>query len=145
MSKKFLNGSGGGTIFLDYNSIFVFLASVFLFLCFKNLNIKKGFSKKIIGFFAPRTLGVYLIHNHLILSGWLWKNVFCGVKYVNSYKLVIHYFLSIVIMFIACALLDYLRHLLFKVLHINKLADLVTAKIKLFADKIYNSKLISRL
>lgn len=145
VSKKFLNGSGGGTIFLDYNSIFVFLASVFLFLCFKNLNIKKGFSKKIIGFFAPRTLGVYLIHNHLILSGWLWKNVFCGVKYVNSYKLVIHYFLSIVIMFIACALLDYLRHLLFKVLHINKLADLVTAKIKLFADKIYNSKLISRL
>lgn len=145
VSTEFLGGSRGGTIFLDYNSIFVFLASVFLFLCFKNLNIKKKLSKKFIGFFAPLTLGIYLIHNHLILAGWLWKNCFYSAEYIDSYKIIIHFFASIIIVFIICALLDYLRQLLFKVLHIDRLAAFVASKIKAIISKIYNSKLIKKI
>lgn len=46
---------------LKYNSLFIFLASVCLFIFMYKLEIKNNFINKLICFFAPASFGVYLI------------------------------------------------------------------------------------
>ncbi len=58
-----------------YNFVTTFIASVFLFLYFKNLNIKNDIIIKIISRVAPLTFGVYLIHDHSVLAPKLYLEI----------------------------------------------------------------------
>lgn len=76
-------------IMYNYNFILVFLASVFLFLFFKDIQIKSEKISKIIAYISSLTFGVYLIHEHKvlrenvlynkILHTELWKNSWLGL------------------------------------------------------------------
>ena len=55
----------GSMIFFKYNSILVFLASVFLFLYFLNLKISSKIIIRISLFLSPLSFGVYLVHDQI--------------------------------------------------------------------------------
>ena len=109
-------------MFISYTSPAILGASVFLFLYFSKLKIK-GFWKKIIGFFAPVSFGVYLLHveplvwNNIMYQGFAWIALYGAVK---ATLLVVAMALAI---WLAGSLVDRVRLELFKLLHVRKLCE----------------------
>jgi surface polysaccharide O-acyltransferase-like enzyme len=63
-------------ILIRYNSITVFISSVFLFLFFLNHPIKpKNHTEKLVTQIAATSFTVYLIHEHPALRTYLWDNI----------------------------------------------------------------------
>ena len=72
-------------LFTAYNSPFVFMASVFLILSFKEVyesNISP--TKQIIGSLGRYAIGIYLIHEYPYLRDFLWKNLFSPVEHKDE-------------------------------------------------------------
>lgn len=99
------------TLFM-YNSVLVLAASVALFLLFINLRVKNPHVNWAIKFFAPLTLGVYLLHEHPMVRGWLWQ----GVQTTESHGLKFAVLAVVMIggVYLAGSLVELLRQKLFK-------------------------------
>ena len=126
-------------ILLHYNSPLVLPMSVCLFLFFANCNIKAGtWIAKVIGFLTPLTFGVYLIHTHLAIFALMEKKfTFLG----GSPILLIPGLLGVALaIFAGCALVDWLRKLLFGLLHIRPLLE----KLGTWLDKVM-SRFLTKL
>lgn len=96
-----------------YNHIFVFLASVGLFMAFKQIKIKDGWFSNVVCKIAPYTLGVYLLHEQVYVR-YLWpKWLFCD-KVQSPITLVMYALLAVISVFVVGIFVDYLRSLLFK-------------------------------
>ena len=70
-------GYQNGTVrlcWLDYNGL-PFILSVLVFLYVRQIKECNSNIWNILVKIAPYTLGVYLIHDHLLVRGWLWKMV----------------------------------------------------------------------
>lgn len=96
--------------FIAANNIFVFLISVFIFLCFLNINIG---CIKFINMIASATFGVYLLHDNPHLRSLLWNVILRNSSYQNRYILVIHSIISICSVYVVFTLIDLLRNFLF--------------------------------
>ncbi len=99
----------------SYNSIFVFVASVALFMFFKNMKIKE-ILPKLISKISIATFGVYLIHDNFIVRGLIYEKVL-KIPYYATQSLPIKataMFVSIIVVFIACTLIDLIRQAVFK-------------------------------
>ena len=94
------------TYFFQRNSILSIIFSISLFNIFIN---KKEFNNKLINIISSCTLGVYLIHDNNLVRNVLWTNVLKVYKYVNSNYLIIHMILSVIIIFIVCTIIEYIR------------------------------------
>lgn len=96
----------------DSNKIFAVAVAVSSFLWFKNLDIRHS---KIINAIGASTFGVLLIHaNSSAMRTWLWKDT---VDCVGHYslplgKLILFSIGTVLIVFIACSIIDQLRLLL---------------------------------
>ncbi len=101
------NGSDVKFFFVfDNNKILALITAFSAFMFFKNLKFKS----KIINCVASTTFGVLLIHaNSDIMRQWLWRDVCEVVANYGSSFMMAHAILSVVIIFIICALIDYLR------------------------------------
>ena len=107
-------------VFMQYNSLPVAAASVCLFLFFLTLEIKGRVSRALIGFFAPLTFGVYIIHEHRDLRDPLWNRLkpWESARLPKMFLLLIGTVLSL---FIVCSLLEFLRRSLSRLLRIPDL------------------------
>jgi surface polysaccharide O-acyltransferase-like enzyme len=82
LGRKFLKSRGVELTSPDgYNFLTNYLASVFLFLFFAALEIRREGVRRTIAFLAPLMIGVYLFHDHY-MKHFLWRdllgaNVFC--------------------------------------------------------------------
>lgn len=127
--------TGGGTY--DYVSPFTVIAAVALFMIIKDTEINNRFSAKLIGFFAPASFGVYLIHVHPLV----FDNILLGrFMYISSFHplaIVPITILTAVLFFAALAAIDYVRILLFRLLRVNKLSE---SLVNFTVDKIKNMK-----
>ena len=113
---------------VHYNSIFVFGASIGLFMFFGYIKAKEGLLSSFAVKIAPFTFGVYLLHVHnLLFSRWPeWLKV--GDKY-GLFRPV-HFVAVILSIFFIGIFVDFIRSLIFSL--IIKLWD--------FGMKIYHSK-----
>lgn len=84
----------------------IFLISLFLFLGFKNLDIKKS---KVINVLASATFGVYLIHDNELVRDFLWNNFFKNSTYANSNLLMPYALCSIFIVYLGCTVIELIR------------------------------------
>lgn len=91
-----------------YNSLPVFLSTIFTFTAFLNLRIQKNIISRLITWLAPATLGVYLIHAHANLSPWIWKELDLPSKMDSPIFGLMLLGCTIAIFFV-CILLDKLR------------------------------------
>ncbi len=90
----------------NYNSINVFLAAVFLFLYFRNLNIKNSKIINIVSKIAPLAFGVYIIHEQIVLRKVLYLQIL-GLDQLwnNAMQLVILPVVSFAIFFV-CIIIE---------------------------------------
>lgn len=116
-SKRIGLGNIGGTL-VNYNSPTILLCSIALLFAFAGLKTHKA-SEKIIAFLAPLSFSVYLIHtNPLIWNHWF-KNRFVSFADFAMPKYILWIFGTVLVIFLACALLDVIRHYLFKWLKVK--------------------------
>ncbi|MGU8573767.1 acyltransferase family protein [Clostridium perfringens] len=94
------------TYFMSGNKIPIALCSISLFLAFKNLNIQ---SNNFINTIAATTFGIYLIHDNIYVIPFLWENILKNSNYLYSKYLILHAIISILLVFIICSTIDYLR------------------------------------
>lgn len=135
----------GETAFSSFNSVTVYLASVFLFLAFKELSIKGIRLSGLIVFLSSLTFGVYLIHDHNDIRSLLWEKIFPSSEWVSSPLMILWIIAASAIVFVACLLLEYLRKLVWKLFRIDRLLDRLgnklTALWQKLVDRLFNSSM----
>lgn len=100
--------------FYAYNSVTVALSSIYLFLFFKNINIKFKFLEKSILKIAPLTLAVYIIHETPLVRNILYKNML-HTNLVHTVKDFLWALpLSCITIFVICCTVESIRINLFK-------------------------------
>ncbi len=102
-----------------YSSITVLLASVSLFMLFIQMKPK---NHRIWAFFGSTTFGVFLIHTQYIMRDKiLWKEIIRPLDYCysNTGTFLLHMVISVLLIYLSCSMIDYLRILLFN--FVNKL------------------------
>ena len=97
----------------NYNSIIILIQSIVFFLIFKEIKIKNGILNKIILFFSPLTLGVYLIHENNYLRTIIWKDIVHPRQYLSDYKIFIYMMISIISIFFICCMIEKIRQIIF--------------------------------
>lgn len=106
---------------IQYTSPFVVICAICLVSLFAGLKINKEWMVKVIKFFAPATFGVYLLHDNQLVR----KNLMSGSfqKYL-SYSpgwFVIAVILTVIVIFLVCALIERVRIWMFKKIGIDKI------------------------
>ena len=111
-----------------YNSITVLLSSVYLFLFFKNLNIKEEILEKIILKISPLVFAVYIIHENPLIRGILYKEILHtqNIYYLKGFLILM--LIYCVTMFIICCIIEFLRLNMFK--YIEKIKNTIILKYK---------------
>ena len=104
----------------NYNYFPIIYMSVLIFILFKNITIKKP--KKIIYYLSSCSLAVYLIHAHTATVKWMYQSLFKSTLYLKSNYLILHLFLTCIIIFVCCVIIELIRRLLFKYT-VDKLLD----------------------
>lgn len=126
----------GVTHFAQTNSIFIFLSSVFTFLAFKNIKMK---NYKLLNVISSTTFGIYLIHDNFLMRKFIWGEYFKVYEHFKDTNLLFYSLKIIILVFIICSLLDFIRQKLF-IFSVDKIILITENKIKnilLFLDKIY--------
>lgn len=106
-------GSTEGSAFLyEYNFIFLFPASVCLFMLFEKISIDNAFFRKFISAIAPLTLAVYIITEHFLLRKAFWHYIvpqdICG----SGLKMMFALIAISSAVFSAAAFIEYMRRLI---------------------------------
>ena len=109
-------------IFVTRISAFpMILQSIALILLITNISYNK-YIAKIITFIGPLTFGVYLIHDHTIIRakfiGNLLNNYSSNLPFNKVIKIILYTSFKI---FAKCAIIDYLRNILFRICQIRKI------------------------
>lgn len=114
---------------LEINSFLILILAYCIFIAFIN---KKEYSNSIINSIASSTLGIYLIHDNVIIRKFMWDKI--NIRDIIKSKFFWIYEIEIVIgIYIACLLIDIIRK---KVIE-EKLIKLVEEKINI---KKYTNK-----
>lgn len=123
---------------LPMNQILCLAISIYLFVIFKNMRIKNN---KIINKISACTLGVYLIHGHILARDVIWYNIYNITMFTNSKYLVIYEIFVVVTLYIFCIFIDFVRQNTVEKLYMNFI-DKIEEKYKKHNGKI--KKLISK-
>lgn len=98
----------------NYNHILCLLGAIGLFLTFLKWEMPEGKFAAFIRKIAPYTFGVYLLHENVEIRH-LWMEWLGTDKFADGTWSVFHWLMSIMIVFTAGIVIDYLRSLLFGV------------------------------
>lgn len=111
---------------LPMHQIIPLAISICMFLIFNNLNIKEN---RIINKISACTLGIYLIHQNLVIRYHIWKDMLKVDQYVNSQYLVLYEIFAVAIVFLVCMVIDLIRQFIFDKF-IYKFLNFIEVKIK---------------
>ena len=93
-----------------YNCIFNIISSISLFLIFKNIKFKN----KVINKLSKYTLSVYIIHENSFIVRYIYQVIFKTPQFYNNKFLPVHFFATIITLYIACIVIDVIRKFIFK-------------------------------
>lgn len=110
----------GQVVDLMYKHCFplIVLASVYLFVLFLKINISNDKIKKVIYYFSSSTFAVYLIHNNINISHYLWDKTGVQIWAVDKQNPFMVLVIGILV-FVLCIIIDKLRMVIFKLLRID--------------------------
>ena len=93
-------------IFAKQNGIFDFVVALELFLYFLN---REPFYNRAVNIAASACFGVYLIHDNFIFRPYLWETLLHMPEHYVSSTLPLYVLISVLVIYIACTLIDLLR------------------------------------
>ncbi|MBR6593774.1 MAG: acyltransferase family protein [Clostridia bacterium] len=125
---------------VSYMSVTVLLASVFLFLFFLNLRISKPLSRLAV-FLSPVSLGVYLIHVHPLVFGYVLKDAFVTLADKPLAVMLPLVLAACIGIFAVCAGAELLRIQLFRLLRVNRLCEYTAEKLNALYLKLFYRRL----
>lgn len=122
MACEFCFGYQKGNVSLfwfNYNGL-PFILSVLVFFLVKQIHVPDSGFWNVLVKLAPYSFGVYLIHDQLMVRGWLWSHVpitsFCD-QWIYPFVVIG----LCVLIFLSCAFVDSIRKRLFAMLGMDKL------------------------
>ena len=118
------------------NSIVLLFASVSWFGFFADLKMKHI---SFINWLSGSTFAVYIIHDDPYMREFLWTKVFRCSEYLNSNYMILHFFVSILIVYASCIAIDKVYRLTLSK-PLQKLWDIITG----IAEKAFN-KIFGRM
>lgn len=98
---------------VSYTSPTVLLSAAFLLLLFRQLRLGNPLLRRGVGFFAPLSFGVYLIHTHPLIWNYLLADRFASYVSLPIWLCLLAVLLTAAAIFFTCALVDLLRLHLF--------------------------------
>lgn len=105
-------------VLINYTSPTILFAAIMLLVGFSKLKTGKVASK-IISIFAPFSFAVYIIHEHKYVRNFVIRNRFS--HFDNVVSMVLTVVGSAIAIYLICALIDFIREKLFKLLRIRKI------------------------
>ena len=114
-----------------YDSMFVLIASIALFVIFLNRpkELKHNKIKKIIIRMSSATFGVYLIHAHAnICTELMWQRIGM-VSNLDKLWFPLYQIVVVIVIFLTCAMVDIVRGWFFQKLNIKKVIDRIFSEI----------------
>ena len=109
----------------QYNSIYVVVCSIALFLLFTNINIKSVKFGKVIAFVSSTTFGIYLIHLNYIIVDRVITGRYSELTWQKPAVMALGIIGASLVIFVICAVAEKIRQLLFKYLFVDKAVMLV--------------------
>ena len=106
LGSKYEIFSGRGSYFYGRTSLLVITCATGLLIWAIN---SKPIESKLINEISACTFGIYLIHDNNYVRPWLWKTVFKNATWAESAVLPLHMVASVLITFIACCCIEFLR------------------------------------
>lgn len=130
LTLYFLGEVRAGNYLISYKSPTIVMAAICLLLFFEKINIS-SFWKKIISFFSPMAFGVYLIHNHPLISSYFMKLRFIEYASFSWIIEILAVLGTAACINIICYAIDFIRLELFKILHVRQKIDLLEKGIRM--------------
>jgi len=106
-------------ILISYFSVTTVIQAVSLLAVCIRMNIKNKAAVKLIGFFAPLSFGVYIIHTNPWIFQKTLQDSLIGLTEIRALYMVLAVMGLTIAIFLACCVIEYLRQLLFKALKIT--------------------------
>lgn len=121
-------------LLIQYQSVTILAAAVFLLLAFENINFHSAIIK-IVAFLSPLAFSVYLIHENKLLSARFIMDKFAWLADMPAY-IMIPLLLGIVIgIYLLCTAIDLIRHYLFKALKLKERFERLELRIRKKASR----------
>ena len=140
LSVRLTGGENAHTnVSLEYTSPTIIAASVTLLILFSRINLGKV-ALTLVKFLSPLAFGVYLIHMQPMLWTLFGEAPFAYLVEFPLYKAAPWFVAIVVSVYLACSLLEWVRRLLFKLLHVSALEIWISEK----AYSLWN-RLLARL
>ncbi len=125
--RKMHNVRYYNSMFINYNSINLWIGALCLFFFFRGLKLKPLISR-VVAFLTPMTFSVYLIHDHPLIRARIFKTAFLPLSKLPTPLMLLSALGISVAIYLLCSAIDYLRVLLFRLLRIRKLFDSLESK-----------------
>ncbi len=121
--------------FKKYTMFFIFVASVFLFLAFKNIRFDFRKLGGLIMFFSSTTIYVYMIHEIPSLKLSYWRDFIEPTAHTGFPDIVLNYALGVFVTYLVCTLLGAAVKALYNLLQLPKLTKKISDKAVAAAKK----------
>lgn len=112
----------GGALWYHHNNIFVYFATVALFLLFKNSSKISKRLCKIVDYITPSVFGIYLIHDNIFIKQIIWtpvKSIVLVSKYYVFLILPVVFVVFVIALIFDKILVDKIKIYLFDIKHID--------------------------
>ncbi len=100
----------GFSAFYNHNSPTIIIASLALFTFCLHLPEPSGWIGRLIRYVGPLSFGVYLIHENPFVRRELWKHWIQTQSMYDSPWFLVHFFATVIGIFVVCILIDALRN-----------------------------------
>lgn len=108
---------------INYNSPFIVIESILVFLIFKSLKVRNYYFRKICLTLSNSAFEVYIIHAHCLIFEYVITNHFSFLKNYGIFGTVIGILLSIIAIYLICSMLSEIREKIFEIFKISKFSE----------------------
>lgn len=118
---------------LAYSNPIVLIQTISLFLLFNTFDIKS----KLINGISSLTMGVYLIHDNNFVREVIYKFTKIDNGPIDSYLFILYAILIAILIFVCCAIIEWIRQLIFKFIYNRKISEKIRTKYYNFLNSMY--------
>lgn len=111
--------------FISYLSPTIITTAICLLIIFSRMETLPKVPQKVVGFFAPVSFAVYLIHDNGLVRNHIIAKKLSIIANMNPLEMILHILIVVLVIFVSCGLIDHVRILLFKVLHIKEIINMI--------------------